>query len=244
MDIIAEYRYDGMKHVEFKFKNKTCIALMNEDESKRNGKTVFKTEYFGAFPDLQNEFVRRGYTLIFIENRNRWGTPDQMQDQYEFIKYATGELGISSKVITIGMSCGGFHAVCFASRYPSYVSLLYLDAPLLSFYGWTAGFEGYEKWQNEQITAYGFRSKAEIYTHNDQPIHRLKTLTENRLPVALVYGGADKVVDPKSNSEVVADFYRLENAPIKVWYKPDCDHHPHGLDDSTEIIEYIKNSAL
>ena len=89
MDIIAEYRYDGMKHIEFKFKNKTCIALMNEDESKRNGKTVFKTEYFGAFPDLQNEFVRRGYTLIFIENRNRWGTPDQLNDQYEFINYET-----------------------------------------------------------------------------------------------------------------------------------------------------------
>ena len=72
----------------------------------------------------------------------------------------------------------------------------------------------------------------------------MKTLTENRLPVALVYGGADKVVDPKANSEVVADFYRLENAPIKVWYKPDCDHHPHGLEDSAEIIEYIKEAAL
>ena len=142
------------------------------------------------------------------------------------------------------MSCGGFHAVCFASRYPTYVSLLYLDAPLLSFCGWTDGFDGYEKWQNEQITAYNFRSKAEIYTHNDQPIHRLKTLTDNRIPVALVYGGADKVVDPKSNAEALADFYRLEGAPIKVWYKPDCDHHPHGLYDPTEVIEYVKKSAL
>ena len=42
------------------------INLMLEDETKRNGKTVFKPEYFGAFPDLQNEFVRRGYTLLFI----------------------------------------------------------------------------------------------------------------------------------------------------------------------------------
>ena len=78
MDILAEYRYDGMYQLEFGFKGKRCIALMLEDESKRNGKTVFKPEYFGAFPDLQKEFVRRGYTLLFIENRNRWGTPDQM----------------------------------------------------------------------------------------------------------------------------------------------------------------------
>ena len=205
---------------------------------------MLKTEYFGAFPKLEIDMLGEGYHLAYLKNRSRWGTDDDQKAKRDFAEYLTANYGLARKCICVGMSCGGFHAVCFASRYPDYVSLLYLDAPLLSFYGWTEGFEGYEKWQNEQITAYGFRSKAEIYVHNDQPIHRLKTLTENRLPVALVYGGADKVVDPKSNSEVVADFYRLENAPIKVWYKPDCDHHPHGLDDSTEIIEYIKNSAL
>ena len=104
MQLLAEYRYDGIYHIEFEFKNKKCIALMTEDKSKRNGKTVLKTEYFGAFPDLQNEMVKRGYTLIFIENRNRWGTPEQIEDQYEFIAYASKELGISSKVITIGSS--------------------------------------------------------------------------------------------------------------------------------------------
>jgi len=67
MDIIAEYRYDGMKHIEFRFKNKTCIALMNEDEAKRNGKTVFKPEYFGAFPEMQNEMVKTKNTVKFYK---------------------------------------------------------------------------------------------------------------------------------------------------------------------------------
>ena len=44
MELCAEYRYDGMYHIEFYFKNKKCIALMNEDENKRNGKTVLKTD--------------------------------------------------------------------------------------------------------------------------------------------------------------------------------------------------------
>ena len=72
MELVAEYRYDGIYHIEFYFKGKKCIALMNEDKSKRNGKTVLKTEYFGAFPELQNEMVKRGYTLIFIEKRNEF----------------------------------------------------------------------------------------------------------------------------------------------------------------------------
>ena len=100
MEIVAEYKYDGFRHIEFYFKNKKCIVISLEDESKINGKTILKTEYFGAFPDLQNEMVRRGYTLIFIENRNRWGTPEQIEDQYEFINYVSGELGISNKVTT------------------------------------------------------------------------------------------------------------------------------------------------
>ena len=105
MNILAEYRYDGIYHLEFEFKGKRAIALMLEDESRRNGKTVFKTEYFGAFPDLQNEFVKRGYTLIFLENRNRWGTDSEIDDQIAFISYASKEFGISDKVITLGMSC-------------------------------------------------------------------------------------------------------------------------------------------
>ncbi|MBQ9116328.1 MAG: hypothetical protein IJY04_04845 [Clostridia bacterium] len=142
------------------------------------------------------------------------------------------------------MSCGGFHAVNFASRYPSYVSLLYLDAPLLSFCGWTDGFEGGDGWAREQMNAYGFSSRSEIYVHSDQPIHRLGVLAENMLPVALVYGGSDKCVDPFSNAEMLADYYKLKGAPIKVWYKPLCDHHPHGPESTAEVIEYIKSAEL
>ena len=83
MKILAEYKYDGIFHLEFEFKGKKCIALMNLDDTKRNGKTILKTEYFSAFPELQNEMVKRGYTLLFIENRNRWGTPGEIEDQYE-----------------------------------------------------------------------------------------------------------------------------------------------------------------
>ena len=240
---VQESDFFGFKQLTFTFKGRQAILVCPKEPDE--GKNwLLKTEYFGAFPNLEIAMLERGFHLAHVQNETRWCKPSDTEMQAAFIRWLHEEYGLAPRCTPVGMSCGGFHAVCFASRYPDYVSLLYLDAPLLSFYGWTEGFDGYEKWQNEQITAYGFRSKAEIYTHNDQPIHRLKTLTENRLPVALVYGGADKVVDPKANSEVVADFYRLENAPIKVWYKPDCDHHPHGLEDNSELIEFIDKNAL
>jgi hypothetical protein len=41
-------------------------------------------------------------------------------------------------------------------------------------------------------------------------------------------------------AEAVKDYYELQGASIKVWYKPDCDHHPHGLEDPTPLIEFIE----
>ena len=77
--------------------------------------------------------VKRGYTLIFIENKNRWGTPEQIEDQYEFIQYASRELKISNKVITIGMSCGGMMSVLLAANHPDAIDALYIDAPVMNF---------------------------------------------------------------------------------------------------------------
>ena len=132
MEIKAEYKCDGYTQIEFEFKGKKAIALLPESD-KKNGKTVIKTEYFGAFPELQLEFVRRGYTMIFLQNRNRWGTDSEIEDQYEFIKYAADELDISDKVITIGMSCGGMMSVLLAAKHPDCIEGLYIDAPVMNF---------------------------------------------------------------------------------------------------------------
>ena len=240
---MTESIWNGYKRLDFDFGGREAILIF-PDEPNEKKEWMLKTEYFGAFPQLEIDMLGAGYHLAYLKNNNRWGTDEDQRAKRDFAEYLTENYGLARKCICIGMSCGGFHAVAFASRYPSYVSLLYLDAPLLAFRAWTVGFADGEKWAKEQMNAYGFRGVADIITHNDQPIHRLKTLTENRIPVALVYGGADTVVCPKVNSEALIEFYHLENAPIRVWYKPNCDHHPHGLENTAEIIEYIKETSL
>ena len=239
---MTETFWNGYRRIDFEFNGREALLIFPNEENKTS-EWMLKTEYFGAFPKLEIDMLGEGYHLAYLKNLNRWGTDEDQRAKRDFAEYLSATYGLARKCICIGMSCGGFHGVAFASRYPSYVSLLYLDAPLLAFRGWTEGFDG-SGWAEEQIKAYGFRGIADIITHNDQPIHRLRTLTENRIPIALVYGGADKVVCPKANAEALMEYYRLENAPIKVWYKPDCDHHPHGLEDTSEIIEYIKTVAL
>ncbi|MBO5440352.1 MAG: prolyl oligopeptidase family serine peptidase [Clostridia bacterium] len=247
MELLVEYYYDGIKHIEFSFKNKRCIALMNEDESKRNGKTVFKTEYFGAFPDLQNEFVKRGYTLIFIKNHNRWGTPDQLNDQYEFINYASKELGISNKVITIGMSCGGMMSVLLAANHPECIEALYIDAPVMNFLSCPARLGNSpdvtdSMWQEFENAWH--MTKSELLTFRGHPIDMLDKLVDNRIKIYMAYGDSDKTVPYEENGIALERKYKecgLENL-LYIDKKIGVDHHPHGPTDIDFAIKYFEKA--
>ena len=246
MNILAEYRYDGIYHLEFEFKGKKCIALMNDDKSKRNGKTVFKTEYFGAFPALQNEFVKRGYTLIFIENRNRWGTPSETEDQYEFIGYASRELGISNKVITIGMSCGGMMSIILAAKHPDAIEGLYIDAPVMNYLSCPArmgkAYDVTDSMWEEFEKAWGM-TKQELLSFRSQPIDMLDSLVENKIKIYMAYGDSDNTVPYEENGINLEKKYKecgLENL-LYIDKKVGVDHHPHGPSDIDFAIKYFEN---
>lgn len=245
MEILAEYKYNGFYQLEFKFKNKRGIALMNEDESKRNGKTVLKTEYFGAFPDFQNELVKRGYTLIFIENYNRWGTPDQIEDQYEFALYASRELGISSEVITLGMSCGGMMSVILAAKHPEIIKGLYIDAPVMNFLSCPARLgdapDVHDGMWQEFEKAWGM-TKIDLLTFRGHPIDYLDKLIENKVKIYMAYGDSDKTVPYLENGIALERKYKecgLENL-LYIDKKVGVDHHPHGPSDIDFAINYIE----
>ena len=245
MKILAEYRYDGIYHLEVEFKGKKGIALMPEDKSRRNGKAVLKTEYFGAFPDLQNEFVRRGYTLLFIENRNRWGTPCEIEDQYEFVRYITGELGIECGVITLGMSCGGMMSVLLAAKHPEIIKGLYLDAPVMNFLSCPARLGNAPDvtdgmWQ-EFEGAWGM-TKSELLTFRGHPIDYFPKLIENKIKIYMAYGDCDKTVPYEENGIALERAYKEAGLDSLLYIdkKVGVDHHPHGPSDIDFAIKYFE----
>ncbi|MBQ3041019.1 MAG: hypothetical protein IJD42_05400 [Clostridia bacterium] len=244
MEIKAKYEYDGITHVEFEFNGKKAIVLLPAS-NKKNGKAILKTEYFGAFPELQLEMVKRGYTLLFIENHNRWGTPEQIEDQYEFILFASKEFDISSKVITIGMSCGGMISIHLAARHPEVIDTLYLDAPVLNYLSCPARFgdacdvtDG--MW--DEFERAWHMTKSELLTFRGHPIDELGVLIENKIRVYMAYGDSDKTVPYHENGIVLERAY-MENGLENILFidkKEGVDHHPHGPSDINCAINFIE----
>lgn len=245
MDILAKYNCDGYTQIEFEFMGKKAIVLLPE-ESKKNGKTIFKTEYFGAFPALQLEFVRRGYTMIFVSNRNRWGTDGELADQHEFINFCAKEFDISSKVITIGMSCGGMMSVLLAAKYPDSIEALYIDAPVMNFLSCPANLgdapDVLDSMWTEFENAWGM-TKRELLLFRGHPIDMIPVLVKNKVKIYMAYGDSDKTVPYEENGIALERAYK-EAGLTELLYidkKVGADHHPHGPSDIDFAIKYFED---
>ncbi len=234
--------FHGFEQLNFEIDGRSALLVKPKNTCDHN-RYLLKTEYFNAFPELEIEMLNRGYHLAYVKNRNRWGTDADCKTKALLVDFLSSEFGLYRRCIPVGMSCGGFHAVNFASRYPDCISLLYLDAPLLSFLSYPMGcgaFEGDSKTFEEITAAYGF-DWAHALAYGDQPVHRLPTLIKETIPVALVYGDADKTVPCEENARILLEAYTQAGAPIRAWCKQGCDHHPHGpLSYTQEVIAYIE----
>ncbi len=65
-----EMLWNGFKRIDFKFEGREAILVFPQVPIK-NKKWMIKTEYFGAFPHLEIEMIRRGWHLAYIKNITR-----------------------------------------------------------------------------------------------------------------------------------------------------------------------------
>lgn len=239
---LVRYDNQGFEQLEFTFLGKKAIVILPKKEN-RNGRAIFKTEYFGAFPILQLEFVRQGYTFLFLENRNRWGTESELIDQERFLHFAFEEFDLEPGVITIGMSCGGMISILLAAKYPELIRGLYLDAPVMNFLSCPGGFgnapETTEAMWREFEKAHGM-TKRELLLYRKHPIDKLDALIATRKPIYLAYGTADLCVPFEENAIELVRRYEETEIPFVVEAKEGCGHHPHGPQDPAKVIEFFE----
>ena len=57
----------------------------------------------------------------------------------------------------------------------------------------------------------------------------------------MVYGNADDLVIYEENGKVLEHYYKKHGGIIKVISKSMCEHHPHGLEDSSVLIDFIEH---
>ncbi|MCQ2479790.1 MAG: alpha/beta hydrolase [Clostridia bacterium] len=234
--------WNGFKMIEFDFEGQPAKVIMPK-ERKNDALLILKTEYFGAFPDTEIKLLEDGNYLGFIKNKNRWGIDEDVDRKARFIDFVTEKYSLKKKCVPVGMSCGGIFAVKLAARYPEKIACIYLDAPVVNYMSCPCGFYKsvrFNENHEEIIEALGLAGIPQLLAYRDMPLDNLPKLAENRIPAIIVAGDSDTIVPFDENGIFIKEIYEKNNIPLEVYIKEGCDHHPHGLDDTTPVINFIK----
>ncbi len=187
------------------------------------------------------QLLDRGFHHCHIIVGNTYGCPDAMK-KFSAFHEAVRARGLAPKAVLIGLSRGGLYAYRWASENPDKVSVIYGDAPVCDINSWPggkgkgAGSKG--DWE-KLIKLYGFKDEAEAMAYPGNPINCLATLAKAKIALIHVVGDADNIVPVAENTALVEQRYKELGGVIKVIHKPGCDHHPHGLEDPTPVVEFI-----
>lgn len=227
--ITHEFLFDGRK------------AIVIEPKVPANGRWLWKAEYFDAFPNFEEAMVEKGYHVCYIENDNRWATPEVVERAAAFLQYVSETYHLEKRGVPVGMSCGGLLSAQLAIAHPELVAVLYLDAPVLNILS-LAGLGECEVLPGiwlEILNTYEF-NKSSLISFRNSPIDHMDKLLENKIPILLLYGNADKVVMYAENGKVLYDYYTKNGGTIKAVCKSMMGHHPHGLEDPQPIIDFVE----
>ncbi|MBQ7793468.1 MAG: alpha/beta hydrolase [Clostridia bacterium] len=228
--------WNGFEMIEETLSGRMVIVVVPK---KPNGKWVLKTEYFDAFPNAEIELVKMGYHLAHIKNTTRWHNWSDTDARAELAEYMHKKYGVEKKCVIVGMSCGGMQGIYFASKYPELVSCMYLDAPVVNLLSCPAGVGNATDALFAEFKEHKKMDLPELIAFRDHPLDHIPKLVKSKIPVILVCGDSDKTVPYEENGKLLNDAYIANNCEIVTIIKKDCDHHPHGLEDNSPIIDFI-----
>jgi len=206
---------------------------------------VWRAEYFSAFNAADMELLKKGWHLAYHRATNMFGSPAAVEYFKEFYDTVVPAFGLSEKTVLFGFSVGGLYSVNYALKYPETVAALYLDAPVLDIKSWPGGKgignakTDYPEFWGYCLEAYGFDEETAV-NYKENPLDRTEELAALNIPVIIVAGDSDATVPAVENCIPFSQRFVAAGGTFKMIMKPGCDHHPHSLQNTTPITEFIE----
>jgi lysophospholipase L1-like esterase len=208
---------------------------------------VWHGEFFGHKPDPDVALLNHGFHIVYMQINDLLGSPAAVQLWNQCYNALTTQYGLGSKPALVGLSRGGLYCYNWAIANPEKVSCIYGDAPVCDFKSWPGGKgkgKGDAKNWSRVLHLWGFPDEAAALASGVNPVDNLAPLAKHGVPLLHVFGDADDVVPWEENTGIVESRYKELEGEITLIRKPKVGHHPHGLDDSKPIVEFIRKHAV
>ena len=237
--------WNGFDRYDFTVDGKPVLVVTPKTNAP--GKPwVWHGEFFGHKPNPDIALLGRGFHVVHMNVPDMLGAPGAVAHWNALHRELTENHGFAKKVALVGLSRGGLYCYNWAAANPDKVACLYGDAPVCDFKSWPGGFgKGQRSERDWQLVLklYGFKSDAEAQAYQKNPVDNLAPLAATKVPLLHVFGDADDVVPWEENTGLIAERYQKLGGRITLIRKPGVGHHPHGLDDSTPIVNFLWEHA-
>ena len=198
---------------------------------------IWRPAFFDAFASVDKELLRRGFHIAYLDLTHLYGSPRSVELGNRFYQAMTSNYGLSRRVVVEGFSRGGYFAFNWAAANPDKVACLYVDAPVCDLTSWP-GKKQADLW-NGLLHEWNVTDVKPGTGFPGNALCHVDALVRNRIPVMAVCGGSDKGVPYDQNFLPVRQQLEERGGICEVIVKPDCDHHPHSLDDPTPVVDFI-----
>lgn len=234
--------WHGFQRYEFLVQGKTA-SVVAPRQPAAGRPWVWHGEFFGHKPAPDIALLNEGYHIVYLRVPDMLGCPAAVGHWNALYAELTGKYGLAKKPALVGLSRGGLYVYNWAVANPEKVACIYGDAPVCDFKSWPGGKgkgQGSPRDWQLVLERYGFQSEAEALAYTKNPVDQLAPLARAGVPLLHVYGDADDVVPWDENTGVIAERYRQLGGAITLIAKPGVGHHPHGLEDSTPIVDFLR----
>ena len=207
---------------------------------------VWHGEFFGHKPAPDIALLGKGFHIAYLKINDMLGSPPAVALWNECHAELTSKYALSQKPALVGLSRGGLYCYNWAIANPGKVSCIYGDAPVCDFKSWPGGKgkgKGDPKNWGLVLKLWGFKDEAAALAYQGNPVDSLAPLAKAGVPLLHVFGDADDVVPWEENTGLIESRYKALGGSITMIRKPGIGHHPHGLEDSTPIVEFIVKHA-
>ena len=206
---------------------------------------IWRARFWGHEPQTEIALLKKGYHVAYIDVVDMFGNNRAVHHWNEFYNYLVKVHDFSPKAVLEGLSRGGLIVYNWGSANPQKVACIYADAPVCDINSWpgggVSGNISKENWL-KCLKAYKI-SRRDARRYKNIPINNCVSLARAGVPVLHVVGDADKIVPVEENTFALAKKYREAGGEIKIIVKKGVGHHPHSLEDPTEIVNFIEKAV-
>lgn len=238
-------QWNGYDRYDFAVDGKNVLVVAPKQAAP--GKPwVWHGEFFGHKPAPDIALLGRGFHVVYMSVPNMLGCPDAVAHWNKCYTELTGTFGFAKKAALVGLSRGGLYCYNWAAANPDKVACIYADAAVCDFKSWPGG-KGKGKGSKGDwalvLKVFKFPDEAAALAYTGNPVDSLAPLAKAKVPLLHVFGDADDVVPWEENTGLIATRYKALGGDITLIRKPGIAHHPHGLEDSGPIVEFIAKHA-